>query len=193
MDATVFNYDTLAQRLRELAFLNKGLTIKLTDERVDPIKNHEFHYSGGIAEFIKHLNRGKSVLHDKPIYMEADKDSVHIEIGLQYNDGYSESVFSFANNINTVDGGPHLVGFKSALTRTVIKYGEENGSWKEIKESPSGDDIREGLTAVVSVKIPGAQFEGNLKGKLVNTEAKGVVEELVAKKLQAFWEQNPVL
>jgi len=124
MDATAYNYDTLAQRLRELAFLNKGLTIRLTDERVDPIKNHEFHYSGGIAEFIKHLNRGKSVLHDKPIHFEAERDlpnggMLSMEVALQYNDGYSENIFSFANNINTVDGGSHLSGFRSALTRTI--------------------------------------------------------------------------
>src|SRR5205823_10359181 len=156
MDATVFNFDTLAQRLRELAFLNKGLTIKLTDERVDPIKNHEFHYSGGIAEFIKHLNRGKSVLHDKPIHFEAEKElpnggTLTMEVALQYNDSYSESVFSFANNINTVDGGSHLSGFRSALTRTINFAGQQAGLFKDVKENLTGDDVREGLTAVVSV------------------------------------------
>src|SRR6266404_2531097 len=129
MDATVFNYDTLAQRLRELAFLNKGLTIRLADERVDPFKNHEFHYSGGIAEFIRHLNRGKSVLHDKPIHFEASRDLANgvltMEVALQYNDGYSENIFSFANNINTVDGGSHLSGFRSALTRTINAFGQQ--------------------------------------------------------------------
>ena len=128
-----FNYDTLAQRLRELAFLNKGLTITLTDERVEPAKQHEFHYSGGIAEFIKHLNRGKSVLHDKPIYFEGERElpnggMLTMEVALQYNDGYSENVFSFANNINTVDGGSHLSGFRSALTRTINFYGQQAGS-----------------------------------------------------------------
>src|SRR6202158_4428098 len=159
MDATAYNYDTLAQRLRELAFLNKGLTIRLTDERVDPIKNHEFHYSGGIAEFIKHLNRGKSVLHDKPIHFEAPKDLPNggvltMEVALQYNDGYSENVFSFANNINTVDGGTHLSGFRSALTRTINKFGQQAGLFKDVKENLTGEDVREGLTAVVSVKSP---------------------------------------
>jgi DNA gyrase subunit B len=145
MDATVFNYDTLSQRLRELAFLNKGLTIRLTDERVDPIKNHEFHYSGGIAEFIKHLNRGKSVLHEKPIHFEASRDlangALTMEVALQYNDGYSENIFSFANNINTVDGGPHLSGFRSphAHHQRVRPAG---GLFKDVKENPTGDDVR---------------------------------------------------
>ena len=164
MDVTVFNYDTLAQRLREMAFLNKGLTISLTDERVDPPKSHEYHYSGGIAEFITHLNRGKSVLHEKPIHFEADKElpngMLTMEVALQYNDSYSESIFSFANNINTVDGGTHLSGFRSALTRTINAYGQQAGLFKDVKENLSGDDVREGLTAVVSIKIPQPQFEG---------------------------------
>src|SRR5437764_9805104 len=171
MDATVFNYDTLSQRLRELAFLNKGLTIKLIDERVDPIKSHDFHYSGGIAEFIKLLNRGKGVLHDKPIHFEADRDlpnggTLTMEVALQYNDGYSENIFSFANNINTVDGGSHLSGFRSALTRTINAFGQQAGLFKDVKENLTGDDVREGLTAVVSVKLPQPQFEGQTKGKL---------------------------
>src|SRR5579884_3965361 len=141
---TEYNFDTLAQRLRELAFLNKGLLITLTDERTtDPKtgepKTAEFKYNGGIAEFIKHLNRGKSVLHDKPIYMEADKDQVHIEIGMQYNDAYSETVFSFANNINTVDGGSHLSGFRTALTRTINYAGQQLGLFKDVKENLTGD------------------------------------------------------
>src|SRR5215831_19303637 len=198
-DATIFttteyNYDTLAQRLRELAFLNKGLLITLTDERTtDPKtgepKTAEFKYNGGIAEFIKHLNRGKSVLHDKPIYMEADKDSVHIEIGLQYNDGYSESVFSFANNINTVDGGSHLSGFRTALTRTINYAGQQLSLFKDVKENLSGDDVREGLVAVISVKLPQPQFEGQTKGKL-NSDIAGVVQAVVNEKLGAFFEQN---
>src|SRR5436305_846071 len=151
--ATEFNFDTLAQRLRELAFLNKGLLITLTDERTtDPKtgepKTAEFKYNGGIAEFIKHLNRGKQVLHDKPIYMEADRSGVVMEIGLQYNDGYSESVFSFANNINTVDGGSHLSGFRMALTRTINYAGQQMGLFKDVKENLTGDDVREGLVAV---------------------------------------------
>src|SRR5581483_4524555 len=162
---TEYNFDTLAQRLRELAFLNKGLLITLTDERAtDPKtgepKKVEFKYNGGIAEFIKHLNKGKSVLHDRPIYMEAERDGVVLEIGLQYNDGYSESIFSFANNINTVDGGTHLSGFRTALTRTINYAGQQLGLFKDIKENLTGDDVREGLVAVISVKLPQPQFEG---------------------------------
>src|SRR6266446_3891413 len=195
MDATVFNYDTLSQRLRELAFLNKGLTIRLTDERVDPIKNHEFHYSGGIAEFIKHLNRGKSVLHDKPIHFEADRDlpnggMLSMEVALQYNDGYSENIFSFANNINTVDGGSHLSGFRSALTRTINFYGQQAGLFKDVKENLTGDDVREGLTAVVSVKLPQPQFEGQTKGKL-NSDIQGFVTQFVNDKLGEYFDKNP--
>ena len=192
--ATEYNFDTLAQRLRELAFLNKGLLITLTDERTtDPKtgepKTAEFKYNGGIAEFIKHLNRGKSVLHDKPIYMEADKDNVHVEIGLQYNDGYSETVFSFANNINTVDGGTHLSGFRTALTRTINYAGQQMSLFKDVKENLSGDDVREGLVAVISVKLPQPQFEGQTKGKL-NSDIAGIVQAVVNEKLGAFFEQN---
>ncbi len=191
---TEYNFDTLAQRLRELAFLNKGLLITLTDERTtDPKtgepKTAEFKYNGGIAEFIKHLNRGKSVLHDKPIYMEADKDNVHIEIGLQYNDGYSETVFSFANNINTIDGGTHLSGFRTALTRTINYAGQQMSLFKDVKENLSGDDVREGLVAVISVKLPQPQFEGQTKGKL-NSDIAGIVQAVVNEKLGAFFEQN---
>ncbi|MFB3829939.1 MAG: DNA topoisomerase (ATP-hydrolyzing) subunit B [Bryobacteraceae bacterium] len=195
MDVTVYNYDTLAQRLRELAFLNKGLTISLTDERTDPPKRHEFHYSGGIAEFITHLNRGKSVLHDKPIHFEADRDLPNggiltMEVALQYNDGYSENVFSFANNINTVDGGTHLSGFRSALTRTINAYGQQAGLFKDKGESLSGDDVREGLTAVVSVKIPQPQFEGQTKGKL-NSDIQGQMVQFVNEKLGEYFDKNP--
>src|SRR5881628_3546089 len=178
--ATEYNYDTLAQRLRELAFLNKGLLITLTDERtIDPktgeAKAVEFKYNGGIVEFIKHLNRGKQVLHDKPIYMEAERGGVAMEIGLQYNDGYSESVFSFANNINTVDGGSHLSGFRMALTRTINYAGQQMGLFKDVKENLTGDDVREGLVAVISVKLPQPQFEGQTKGKL-NSDIAGIVQ-----------------
>src|SRR3984885_4057443 len=187
MDATVFNYDTLSQRLRELAFLNKGLTITLTDEREEPAKQHEFHYGGGIAEFIRHLNKGKAVLHEKPIYIEGERELpnggvLSMEVALQYNDGYSESIFSFANNINTVDGGSHLSGFRSALTRTINAYGQQGGLFKDVKEGLSGDDVREGLTAVVSVKLPQPQFEGQTKGKL-NSDIQGFVVQLVNEKL----------
>jgi len=192
--ATEYNYDTLAQRLRELAFLNKGLVITLTDERTTDAKtgepkHAEFKYNGGIAEFIKHLNRGKQVLHDKPIYMEAEKDGVVMEIGLQYNDAYSESVFSFANNINTVDGGTHLSGFRTALTRTINYAGQQMGLFKDVKENLTGDDVREGLVAVVSVKLPQPQFEGQTKGKL-NSDIAGIVQAFVNEKLGAFFEQN---
>jgi DNA gyrase subunit B len=191
---TEYNFDTLAQRLRELAFLNKGLLITLTDERTtDPKtgepKHAEFKYNGGIAEFIKHLNRGKQVLHDKPIYMEAEKDGVVIEIGLQYNDGYSETVFSFANNINTVDGGTHLSGFRTSLTRTINYAGQQMGLFKDVKENLTGDDVREGLVAVISVKLPQPQFEGQTKGKL-NSDIAGIVQAFVNEKLGAFFEQN---
>jgi DNA gyrase subunit B len=192
--ATEYNYDTLAQRLRELAFLNKGLLITLTDERVTDSKtgepkHTEFRYNGGIAEFIKHLNRGKQVLHDKPIYMEDDRNGVHMEIGLQYNDAYSETIFSFANNINTVDGGTHLSGFRTALTRTINYAGQQMGLFKDVKENLSGDDVREGLVAVISVKLPQPQFEGQTKGKL-NSDIAGTVTQFVNERLGAFFEQN---
>jgi DNA gyrase subunit B len=195
MDATEFNYDTLATRLRELAFLNKGLTITLTDERVEPVKQHEFLYSGGIAEFIKHLNKGKAVLHDKPIYIEGTRELPNgglltMEVALQYNDGYSESVFSFANNINTVDGGTHLSGFRSALTRTINAYGQQAGLFKDVKENLTGDDVREGLTAVVSVKLPQPQFEGQTKGRL-NSDIQGFIVQLVNEKLGENFDKNP--
>jgi DNA gyrase subunit B len=189
-----YNFDTLSQRLRELAFLNKGLVITLTDERqtdskTGEAKRAEFKYNGGIAEFIKHLNRGKQTLHDKPIYMEADKDQVHIEIGMQYNDAYSETVFSFANNINTIDGGTHLSGFRTALTRTINYAGQQMGLFKDVKENLTGDDVREGLVAVISVKLPQPQFEGQTKGKL-NSDIAGLVQAVVNEKLGAFFEQN---
>jgi len=192
---TEYNYDTLAQRLRELAFLNKGLLITLTDERTtDPktgeAKHTEFKYTGGIAEFIKHLNRGKAVLHDKPIYMEAERDGVAMEIALQYNDGYSESVFSFANNINTVDGGTHLSGFRTSLTRTINYAGQQMGLFRDVKENLTGDDVREGLVAVISVKLSQPQFEGQTKGKL-NSDIAGIVQAFVNERLGAFFEQNP--
>ncbi len=194
---TEYNFDTLAQRLRELAFLNKGLLITLTDERTtDPktgeAKTVEFKFNGGIAEFIKHLNRGKTVLHDKAIYMETEKDGLAIEIGIQYNDGYSENVFSFANNINTVDGGTHLQGFRSALTRTINYAGKQLGLFKSDSESLTGDDVREGLVAVVSVKLPQPQFEGQTKGKL-NSDIAGQVQAFVNERLGAFFEQNPTV
>ncbi len=194
MTASRFNFDTLATRLRELAFLNKGLKITLLDEREDPPKAQEFQFNGGIAEFIKHLNRGKNVLHDKPIYFEGERElpngMLTMEVALQYNDSYSESVFSFANNINTVDGGTHMSGFRSALTRTINAAGQAGGLFKDVKENLTGDDVREGLTAVVSVKLPQPQFEGQTKGKL-NSDIQGYVVQLVNEKLGEFFDKNP--
>ncbi|MBS1872005.1 MAG: DNA topoisomerase (ATP-hydrolyzing) subunit B [Acidobacteria bacterium] len=195
MEATVFNADTLSQRLRELAFLNKGLRITLADERVEPPKAHEFLFEGGIAEFIQHLNKGKAVLHDKPIYFEGLRDlpnggQLTMEVALQYNDTYSETVFSFANNINTVDGGTHLTGFRRALTGTINSAAQAAGLFKDVKENLSGDDVREGLTAVVSVKLPQPQFEGQTKGKL-NSDIAGFVVQLVNEKLGEFFDKNP--
>jgi DNA gyrase subunit B len=193
--ATEYNYDTLAQRLRELAFLNKGLTITLTDERTadsktGEAKQTEFKYAGGIAEFVKHLNRGKQVLHEKPITMEAERDGVTIDIALQYNDSYSDTVFTFANNINTVDGGSHLSGFRTALTRTINAIGQQLGLFKDVKENLSGDDVREGMVAVISVKLSQPQFEGQTKGKL-NSDIAGIVQAFVNERLGMFLEQNP--
>jgi DNA gyrase subunit B len=191
----VFNYDTLANRLRQLAFLNKGLKITLVDERVDPEKTSEFIFTGGIAEFIRHLNRGKQVLHEKPIHFEMEREmpngagTMTMEVALQYNDGYSETVQSFANNINTVDGGTHLRGFYSALTRTINAFGQSAGLFKDVKENLTGDDVREGLTAVVSVKIPQPQFEGQTKGKL-NSDISGQMTQFVNEKLGEYFDKN---
>ena len=194
MDASEFNFDTLATRLRQLAFLNRGLKIILSDERGDNIRTEEFFYSGGIAEFIKHLNRGKAALHDKPIHFEGERDvpngKLFIEVALQYNDQYSEIVFSFANNINTVDGGSHLSGFRSALTRTINAAAATGGLIKDTKDNLTGDDVREGLTAVISVKLPQPQFEGQTKGKL-NSDITGQVTQLVNEKLGEFFDKNP--
>ncbi len=187
---TNYSFDTLSQRLRELAFLNKGLKITLEDERAAN-KKAEFRFSGGIAEFVKHLNRGKGVLHDSPIYMEGKKDQVEMEIALQYNDGYAENIFAFANTINTVDGGTHLAGFRSSLTRTINYYANSFGMLKDQKDGVSitGDDVREGLVAVVSVKLPQPQFEGQTKGKL-NSDIKGVVESLVNERLGEYFDKH---
>jgi len=196
MDASEFNFDTLATRLRQLAFLNRGLKITLTDERGDNIRSEEFFYSGGIAEFIKHLNRGKAALHEKPIHFEGERDLpngvLYIEVALQYSDSYSENVFSFANNINTVDGGSHLSGFRSALTRTINAAATSAGLIKDAKDNLTGDDVREGLTAVISVKLPQPQFEGQTKGKL-NSDIQGQVVQLVNEKLGEFFDKNPAV
>jgi len=185
-----FHYDTLAQRLREIAFLNKGLTITLKDERAN--KQAEFHYTGGIAEFIKHLNKNKEVLHATPIYGEAARDETVMEFALQYNDGYAETVFSFANNINTVDGGTHLSGFRSALTRAINQFGQNQNLFKDVKENLQGEDVREGLVAVISVKLPQPQFEGQTKGKL-NSDIQSTVASFVYEKLMENFEKNPTM
>jgi DNA gyrase subunit B len=184
-----FHFETLSQRLRELSFLNAGLKITILDERSE--KSHEFQYKGGIVSFVQHLNRSKNSLHNKPIFVVGEKDSVQVEVALQYNDSYQETVFAFANNINTHDGGTHLIGFRSALTRAVNQYAQRGNLLKGVKENLSGDDLREGLTAVVSVKVPEPQFEGQTKHRLGNSEVKGIVDSLVYEKLANFFEETP--
>jgi DNA gyrase subunit B len=191
-ETTEYSFDTLAQRLRELAFLNGGIVITIDDERDG--KSHKFQYDGGISSFVQHLNKNKVVANDKPVYMRGEKDRIDAEIALQWNDGYTELVFSFANNINTHEGGTHLSGFRSALTRTINSYAAKSNLAKDLKDANiSGDDIREGLTAVISVKIPQPQFEGQTKTKLGNTEVKGIVETIVNDKLGQFLEENPAV
>src|SRR5436190_2188329 len=188
-ETTVFSFDTLAQRLRELAFLNGGILITLDDERDG--KSHKFRYEGGIVSFVQHLNTNKVAVNEKPIFMHGEKEGIEAEIALQWNDSYAETIYSFANNINTHEGGTHLSGFRSAMTRTINLYASKNNLAKDLKESITGDDIREGLTAVISVKIPRPQFKGQTKTKLGNTEVKGIVEAIVNDKLGAFLEENP--
>jgi DNA gyrase subunit B len=189
-ETTDFSFDTLAQRLRELAFLNAGVLITLTDERDG--KNHRFHYDGGIVSFVEHLNKNKGLVHEKAIYMRGEREGIDAEIALQWNDGYNPQEFSFANNINTHEGGTHLSGFRAALTRTINSYAQKSNLTKDLKDANiGGDDIREGMTAVISVKIPRPQFEGQTKTKLGNTEVKGIVEAIVNDKLGAFLEENP--
>ena len=184
-----FSLDILSNRLREMAFLNRGLRITLTDERAD--KSAEFYYTGGIRQFVELLNENKATLHPRPIFIEAQRDDASVEIALQYNDGYAETVFSFANNINTHDGGTHVIGFRSALTRTINNYATSRNLLKDLKASLSGDDVREGLTAVISVRLPNPQFEGQTKGRLNNPDMKGLVEAVVNEKLGEHLEENP--
>ena len=191
-ETTEYSFDTLAQRLRELAFLNGGILITIDDERDG--KSHKFQYEGGIVSFVQHLNKNKAIVNDKPIFMKGERDGIDAEIALQWNDGYTELVFSFANNINTHEGGTHLSGFRSALTRTINAYAAKNNLAKDLKDaSISGDDIREGLTGVISVKIPRPQFEGQTKTKLGNTEVKGIVEAILNDRLGQFLEENPAV
>jgi len=186
-----FSYDVLSKRLRELAFLNKGVEISLTDERPGQEKNRIFKFDGGLKSFVQHLNKGKTPLHEEPIWFEAMRDGVTAEIALQYNDGYTETLFSFANNINTREGGTHLTGFRAALTRTINELMKKSKHGKKMDDSLSGDDVREGLTCVVSVKVPEPQFEGQTKSKLGNSEVKGIVERLVGENLSSWFEEHP--
>ena len=186
-----FSFDTLASRFRELAFLNKGLRITLTDERDDEKYSESYHYEGGLKSFVKYLNMNKSTIHPNVIDFEGDRDGIFIEIAMQYNDGFSENVYSFANNINTIEGGTHLSGFRAALTRTINDYARRSGLIKENEENLSGDDVREGLTAVISVKVPNPQFEGQTKTKLGNSEVKGIADTLISEGLRVYLEEHP--
>ncbi|WP_239615394.1 DNA topoisomerase (ATP-hydrolyzing) subunit B [Cohnella mopanensis] len=190
-ETTVYEYDVLVGRIRELAFLNKGIQINLKDERTG--MSDSFHYDGGIVEFVKYLNRTRETMHEHPIYVEGSRDHIQCEIAMQYNDGYSENLYSFANNINTHEGGTHESGFKSALTRIINDYARKMGFVKESESNLSGDDVREGLTAIISVKIPEPQFEGQTKTKLGNSEVRGIVESLFSEKLLQFLDENPAV
>ena len=189
-EETEYDFEILANRLRELAFLNKGIRIVLTDKREEN-KEEVYHYEGGIKEFVAYLNRNKEVLHPEPIYVEGERDGIIAEVSLQYNDGYNENLYSFANNIDTIEGGTHLSGFKNALTRVINDYGKRFNHLKENDKNLSGDDIREGLTAVVSVKITDPQFEGQTKTKLGNSEVRSVVDSIVGEGVSIFLEENP--
>ncbi|MCI9081098.1 MAG: DNA topoisomerase (ATP-hydrolyzing) subunit B [Lachnospiraceae bacterium] len=192
-DDTVFDYDTLKQRLREMAFLTKGIKIRLIDEREGIEQEKEFHYEGGIKEFVIYLNRSKEALYNNVIYCEGEKDGVYVEVALQHNDSYNDATYSFVNNITTPEGGTHLAGFRNALTKTFNAYAKANKILKENETALSGDDIREGMTAVISVKIAEPQFEGQTKQKLGNSEARGAVDNVVSEQLTYFLEQNPAI
>ena len=186
-----FSFDVLSRRLRELAFLNKGIKITISDERLSQQKVNEFQFDGGIASFISYLNKNKVALHKDPIYFYAERDSTIVEVAIEYNDGYNENIFTYVNNINTKEGGTHLIGFKSALTRTLNDYLRKSKMSKKIDESLTGEDVREGLTAVISIKVQNPQFEGQTKGKLGNSEVKGIVESLVNEHLSFYFDENP--
>ena len=192
-EETVYDYDILKQRLREMAFLTKGLRIVLKDTREDQEKEKAFHYEGGIREFVTYLNRSKEALYPEVIYCEGEKDGVMVEVAMQHNDSYTENSYGFVNNINTPEGGTHIVGFRNALTKTFNDYARKNKLLKDSEPNLSGDDIREGLTAIVSVKIEEPQFEGQTKQKLGNSEARGAVDFVVSKQLEIFLEQNPTV
>ncbi len=190
-ETTTYNFDILSNRLRELAFLNKGLLISIVDERLSTPKRHDFMFEGGIVSFVEYLNQNKTVLHNQIIYVEGERDDVIVECAIQYNDGFNENMFSFVNDINTREGGTHLVGFKSALTRTLNEYLKNSKLAKKMEETLTGDDVREGLTAILSVKVPEPQFEGQTKGKLGNSEVKGIVESVVNEQMVLFLDQHP--
>ncbi|MGI9257083.1 MAG: DNA topoisomerase (ATP-hydrolyzing) subunit B [Salinispira sp.] len=190
-ESTVFSYDLLSKRLRELAFLNKGVQIKICDNRTSPSLEQSFKFDGGVREFVQFLNKKKTPIHREPLYFEKEKEKVVVEIALEYNDGFNENMFSFANNINTKEGGTHLIGFKSALTRILNDYLKKSKHAKQMSDMLSGDDVREGLTAVISVKIPDPQFEGQTKTKLGNSEVKGIVESIVHENLGEIFDTHP--
>lgn len=192
-EETVYDYDTLKQRLRETAFLTKGLRIVLSDARVDPVHTHEFHYAGGIKEFVTYLNKSKEALYPEVIYCEGTRDGVYVEVAMQHNDSYNDATYSFVNNIITPEGGTHLAGFRNALTKTFNTYARANKILKDTEPVLTGDDIREGLTAIISIKIEEPQFEGQTKQKLGNSEARGAVDSVVSEQLTYFLEQNPTV
>jgi len=190
-ETTVYEYEILAHRLRELAYLNRGLRISITDEREEEIRTDTFHYEGGIKSYVEHLNKNKEPIHEEPIFIEGEKDGISIEIAMQYNSGYAENLFSFANNINTYEGGTHESGFKTALTRVVNDYARKNGMLKEADPNLSGDDVREGLTAIISIKHPDPQFEGQTKTKLGNSEVSTITNALFSEGFQRYLLENP--
>ena len=192
-DETVYDYDTLRHRLRELSFLNRGITIILTDERPEEVRQETFYFEGGISSFVEHLNRNKEVINPEPVYFNGTKDTTVVEIALQYNTSYSENIYSFVNNINTEEGGTHLVGFKSALTRAANDFARRQGIIKNNEDNLVGEDIREGLTCVISIKLREPQFEGQTKTKLGNSEVRGIVDSIVSEGLSEYFEENPVI
>ncbi len=190
-ETVTYSFDILSKRLRELAFLNKGVTIDIIDNRLTKPKKHSFQFDGGVKSFITFLNKNKTPIHKEPIYFEATRENIDVEVAVEYNEGYNETIFSFVNNINTREGGSHLAGFKSALTRTLNDFLKKSKFSKKLEESFTGDDVREGLTSVISIKMPNPQFEGQTKGKLGNSEVKGIVESLVNENLTSYFEENP--
>lgn len=188
-----YEYDVLANRLRELAFLNRGIHISIEDKREEEEKINEYHYEGGIKSYVEHLNRTKEVIHEEPIYMEGERDGINVEVALQYNDGYTSNLYSFANNIHTYEGGTHEFGFKTALTRVINDYARKNGIFKDADANLSGEDVREGLTAIVSIKHPDPQFEGQTKTKLGNSEVRAVTDSIFADQFEKFMLENPIV